>query len=66
MMQKEQEFNGFDFITSGKDIIAGDIEKITVYNDGSGLTCNFSEEDNYYNDDMVKLNKELNQLLEEE
>ncbi len=65
-MEKEQEFNGFDFTTLGKDIIIDDIEKVTIYNDGSGLTGDFSEEDNYYNDNMIKLDKDLNKLLEEE
>ena len=64
--EQEQEFKGFDFTTLGKDIIVDDIEKVTIYNDGSGLTGDFSEEDNYYNDNMIKLDKDLNKLLEEE
>ena len=60
-----EEFNGFDFSTSGKDIIAGEPSKLTIYDDGSGLTGDFSEEDSYFNDDMIKAEQELNSILEE-
>ncbi|MEA1956294.1 MAG: hypothetical protein U9N02_07365 [Campylobacterota bacterium] len=59
------DFEGFNFITNGKDIIAGEPENLVTYDDGSGLTGDFSEEDTYFNDDMIVAEKELDLILEE-
>lgn len=60
---QQQEFEGFEFITPAESIIAGNIEDLVIYDDGSGLTGDFSEVDNYFNDEMIKCDRELNILL---
>jgi hypothetical protein len=64
-MQTEQDlkFEGFIFVTPAKNIIAGDTKDLVIYDDGSGLTGDFSEVDNYFNDEMIASDKELNILL---
>ena len=57
------EFEGFEFTTPAVNIIAGDSTKLRVLDDGSGLTGDFSEVDNYFNDDMIKADKEINDIL---
>ena len=57
------EFEGFEFTTPAKNIIAGDSTKLQVLDDGSGLTGDFSEVDRYFNDDMIKADKEINDIL---
>jgi hypothetical protein len=60
---EEEKFLGFDFEIKGKEIIAEEPEKLIIYNDGSGLTGDFSEEDNYFNDDMKRADRELDNIL---
>jgi len=62
---KTNDFEGFEFETNGKNIIAGEANKVSVYDDGSGLTGDFSEEDGYFNDDMIKAESELDSILKE-
>jgi len=64
MATLKEEFEGFDFITPAKNIIAGNTESLVIYDDGSGLTGDFSEVDSYFNDEMIKCDRELNDLLE--
>jgi hypothetical protein len=60
---QKQEFEGFNFITPAKNIIAGNTEELVIYDDGSGLTGDFSEVDNYFNDEMIESDRKLNNLL---
>jgi len=61
----KKEFLGFDFDVNGIDIISNKSEILSIYNDGSGLTGDFSEEDTYFDDDMKKADEELNNLLKD-
>ena len=61
--KQQAEFKGFDFITSSDNIIAGDAGKLEIYDDGSGLTGDFSEVDDYFNDDMINSDREINSIL---
>jgi len=60
---KTDEFEGFDFTTPSENIISGKSDKILVYDDGTGLTGDFSEVDTYFNDEMIKSDKEIDNIL---
>jgi len=62
-MVEMAEFKGFDFITNPKSIIVANSPKTTIYDDGSGLTGDFSEVDNYFNDEMIASDEEINIIL---
>jgi len=62
-MKKEIGFEGFNFITNPKNIIVVNSPKTIIYDDGSGLTGDFSEVDNYFNDEMISSDEEINAIL---
>ena len=57
------EFEGFEFTTPAKNIIAGDFTKLQVLDDGPGSTGDISKVDKYFNNDMIKADKEINDIL---
>ena len=57
------EFEGFEFTTPAVNIIAGDSTKLQVLDDGSGSTGDISKVDKYFNNDMIKADKEINDIL---
>jgi hypothetical protein len=58
----EEDFDGFDFVTDPKSIVVVNTNSV-VYDDGSGLTGDFSEIDNYFNDEMVASDNIINEIL---
>jgi hypothetical protein len=62
MSKKNEEFNGFNFSMSGSDIVS-DISKSRTENSETGLTGDIYREDIFFDEDMEKLDKELNEIL---
>jgi len=59
----QEEFNGFDYTTKAKEILAGDVEKLTVKDNEQGLTGNISKTDDYFNDDMIASSRIIDEIL---
>lgn len=64
-MNNKDEFNGFNFTTDAKKIIVKNSKDTIIYDDGSGLTGDFSETDNYFNDEMIKSDEIINDILKD-
>ena len=58
----EMEFEGFEYKISGEDV-AIDLKTAEVFDDGSGLTGDVSDEDNYFDDEMAKADEKINDIL---
>jgi len=54
----EKDFEGFDFITKGLDLIIDNIADVKIMGDPSDV-------DNYFSENMIKLDEEINCILRE-
>jgi hypothetical protein len=62
-MEDIENLNGVDYSINSNDLIIDDVVNSKVHDDTSGATGNIASTDNYFNDDMVSVSQELNQIL---